>query len=139
MADSPEWTDINESDPGITILELLTFLAVGYFFMNSLGSLLERLGLVTRVVNVQVDGGPQVQTPEDAGPDASVFSLDRTSGSVQFGDGRHGRVPSGWVQTSSRYRYGAGAVAVIGAVVVLCGLWSLSIWRRWRRRRKSGD
>jgi hypothetical protein len=29
LPDTPSWTDLNESDPGITILELLAYAVVG--------------------------------------------------------------------------------------------------------------
>jgi hypothetical protein len=138
MADPPDWTDFNESDPGITLLELFAFVAVAYFFLTRLRPLLEAMGLVKRVVTVEVAGKPwsQVETLEDASPDAGVYHLDAESGSIQFGDGLHGGIPSGSVNIASRYRYGAGAVGAIGTILVLCGLWSISICRRCRRRRK---
>jgi hypothetical protein len=32
MTDSPDWTDFNQSDPGITLLQLFAFLAAGLLF-----------------------------------------------------------------------------------------------------------
>ncbi|HSJ84061.1 MAG TPA: hypothetical protein VLA91_09625 [Acidimicrobiia bacterium] len=108
MASSPRWTDLNEPDPGISILELFAFLAAAYLSMTSLRSILVRTGLVRRTVTVVADGEPwtQVETLEDAGPDARVFRVDPPTGSIQFGDGAQGRVPSGSVIITSSYRYG---------------------------------
>jgi hypothetical protein len=138
MADSPQWTDFNESDPGISLLELFAFLTTGYLVMNGLGPLLERTGLMKRVVIVNVDGQPwrEVGTLEAAGPDDCVFCLDPASGSVEFGDGEHGRVPSRSVETTTSCQYGAGALGIICGILVVCSLWSHSIWGRWRKRRR---
>jgi hypothetical protein len=103
-----QWTDLNEPDPRISIRELFAFLAAAYLFMTSLGSILVRTGLVRRTVTVVADGEPwtQLETLEDAGPDARVFRVDPATGSIQFGDGAQGRVPPGWVIITSSYRYG---------------------------------
>jgi hypothetical protein len=78
MASSPQWTDLNEPDPGISILELFAFLAAAYLFMASLRSILVRTGLVRRTVTVVADGEPwtQLETLGD-GPDARVFRVTR--------------------------------------------------------------
>jgi hypothetical protein len=108
LASSPQWTDLNEPDPGISILELFASPAAAYLFMTSLGSILMRTGLVRRTVTVVADGEPwtQRETLEDAGPDARVFRVDSATGSIQFGDGAQGRVASGSVIITSSYRYG---------------------------------
>jgi hypothetical protein len=50
----------------------------------------------------------QVQSLDDAGPDAAVFVVDST-GAVTFGDGTHGRRPSSQSEVTVSYRQGAGA------------------------------
>lgn len=140
MASSPEWTDANQSDPGISLLELVAFLATGHLLMISLESILVRTGLVRRTVTVVVDGEPWTQIETlDAGPDARVFRVDPATGSIQFGDGVKGKVPSGSVIITSSNRYGVGAAGAVGAIAVGCTLWAISIWGRWRRRRPSGS
>jgi hypothetical protein len=44
-----------------------------------------------------------------ASPDAHVFILDRESGAVRFGDGKHGRQPPPGSRVRVSYRQGAGA------------------------------
>jgi hypothetical protein len=141
MTDSPEWTDSNQSDPGVSLLELFAFLLTGYFFMNALGPILERTGLMKRVVSVDGDGEAwtRVDSLDGMGPQARVFRVDPKTGSVEFGDGVHGRVPPRSVRIETSYRYGVGAFGAIGAVAVGCVGWFLSLWARWRRRGLSGS
>jgi hypothetical protein len=138
MDDSVE--PIAESPPrrSVSWRELLAFLTTGYVVMNGLGPLLHKAGLVKRVATVRVDGEPwrQVDDLRACGPGDKVFRLDPNTGSIEFGDGVHGRVPPGRIEATSKYRYGAGAAGVIGGVVLVCALWTLSIWIRWRKSRQ---
>jgi hypothetical protein len=51
----------------------------------------------------------QVHTLEDAGPDDPVFTLNRATGEIVFGDDRRGRTPPAGSDASAVYRYGGGA------------------------------
>ena len=46
----------------------------------------------------------------EAGPDDHVFLVDVTTGTVVFGDGRHGRRPPDGAAITTTYRTGNGAV-----------------------------
>lgn len=124
----------------ISLRELVAYFTTGYIVMNGLGPLLRRTGLMRREATVRVDGEPwrQVESLRDFGPDHPVCRVHPSSGAVEFGDGVHGRAPTGSIEISSRYRYGAGAVGAVAGLIGVCGLWTLSIWVRWRRWRRSG-
>jgi hypothetical protein len=117
---APGWTDRNDADPGITMLEMLAFLSEGLLF---------RLGVVDRgapaasrivealqayededPVAVRVNGErwERVESLVDRGPDARAFTLDPATGLVTFGDGVHGRRPASGSRIFVRYRAGAG-------------------------------
>jgi hypothetical protein len=119
-AHAPGWTDRNDADPGITMLEMLAFLSEG---------LLLRLGVVDRgapaasrivealqayedeePVAVRVNGErwERVESLVDRGPDARAFTLDPATGLVAFGDGVHGKPPASGSKVSVRYRAGGG-------------------------------
>ncbi len=104
---TPEWTDFNESDPGVSLLELFAFLACGYLLMTRMDLLLERLGL--------------------------AYRLDPVTGSVQFGDGAQGAVPPRSDGLETRYRYGGGAAGFAAVAALACTAWAVSMWMRWRR------
>ncbi len=117
---APGWTDRNDADPGITMLEMLAYLAEALQFRRGLvagGS-----GAASRIVQavdayeddepivVRVNGKrwERVRAIADAPPDAGVFTLDETTGVIAFGDGVHGRVPERGSSISARYRAGGG-------------------------------
>ena len=117
---APGWTDRNDADPGITMLEMLAYLAEALQFRRGLvagGS-----GAASRIVQaveayeddepivVRVNGQrwERVRAIADAPPDAGVFTLDETTGVIAFGDGVHGRVPERGSSISARYRAGGG-------------------------------
>ena len=63
-------------------------------------------------VRVHVDGRPwrEVPTLDNASSSDRVYTLDRETGALRFGDGRHGRrPPSGLGNIVASYRYGAGS------------------------------
>jgi hypothetical protein len=79
-------------------------------------------------LQVQEDGGPwtrwfEIARLNDAEPGDRVFVLDRSSGTVAFGDGRHGRVPPAGVRNVrlACYRTGGGVRGNVpaGALVQL--------------------
>jgi hypothetical protein len=55
----------------------------------------------------------EVVDPEDHGPFDRVFSLDHESGTIRFGDGLHGRIPTAGLNSiiAKTYRRGGGAAA----------------------------
>jgi hypothetical protein len=121
-AHAPGWTDSNDSDPGLTILEVIAYLAESQVFHTASPTAvssaavraivaLERLA-DREPVAVLVNGEPWrvVDSLADAGPDDAVFTLDGSTGEVTFGDGVHGRVPaSGSIIV--RYREGSQGAA----------------------------
>jgi hypothetical protein len=117
---APGWTDSNDSDPGVTILEVIAYLAEDLQFGEAAGSAVSSAaaraiaaleGLADReLVAVAVNGRPWqiVDSLAGAGADAAVFTLDHATGEITFGDGVNGRVPdSGPIVV--RYRQGQGA------------------------------
>jgi len=117
MADhAPGWTDRSGADPGITLLEIMAYLAE---------SVLYRIGVVpggstvaSRIVGaldayddpdpivVRVNGErwQRVRAIADAPPGAGVFTLDGATGVIAFGDGIHGCLPEPGSTISVRYR-----------------------------------
>ena len=124
---APGWTDGNDPDPGITILEVLAYLAENLRFREAPGiaasgaaaraiAALERLA-DREPVTVVVNGEPWqvVDSLANAGPDAAVFTLDPSTGEITFGDGVHGRVPA---QGSIVVRYRPGSQEADGNTTV---------------------
>jgi predicted phage baseplate assembly protein len=86
-------------------------------------------GLTIQVTSVEIDvdegAGPEAwQEVEDffsSGPDDPHFTLDRTTGEVQFGDGQFGRIPVANPANpnanivASVYRFGGGERGIVGA------------------------
>ena len=73
---------------------------------------------LTLVVREGSDETEWVAVPDFYGvnPDDTVFLLDGQTGTVQTGDGRHGRIPVAGAELLARhYRYGGGAVGNVGA------------------------
>lgn len=131
-AASPEWTDHNDSDAGITLLELSAFLAIGLL----VGLIARRFHHIqsgpTLLVTVDGEDWHRVEILEDAGPDDSVYRVDPESGTIEFGDGQHGRKPEGTVNIWRTYDHGVGAAGAIGIISVVYT--ALATW--WCRRRR---
>jgi hypothetical protein len=118
---APGWTDRNDTDPGITILEVMAFLAENVLYStgqvrggeSAASRIVQALdsyeGRDSVVVRVNGERWERVSSFADASPDAAVFTLDTSTGTVAFGDGRHGRVPEPGSTISVRYRMGTGA------------------------------
>jgi hypothetical protein len=118
---APGWTDRNDADPGITMLEMLAFLAEG--LQRDRGVVEGSAPTASRIVRaleayedeealaVSVNGERWecAETLIDRGPDARVFTLDPATGSVVFGDGVHGKRPERGSAISVRYGEGGGA------------------------------
>jgi hypothetical protein len=66
-------------------------------------------GTTQIVVNVNKRRWKQLSSFRDTGPDEPVFVIDRQSGSIQFGDGVHGAIPSVGSTITVTYRYGEGS------------------------------
>jgi hypothetical protein len=102
---APGWTNRNDADPGITILELIAYLAESLQYHrgvvdNGSASALRTIQALdaydaTEAIAVRVDGKQwrRVGTLADAPPDAPVFTLAESTGVIEFGDGVHGRRP----------------------------------------------
>jgi hypothetical protein len=133
---TPEWTDYRESDPGISLMEVMAFLATGIGYVASVRRLWSWQGSKGRAVRVVVDGEDwnQVDNLDDAGPDARVFRLDPVTGTVEFGDGVHGKIPQGRLALDRRYTYGEKASAVVGGVLIV---WiGRILWLQGRRAKR---
>ena len=117
-----DWTDIAESDPGVTLLELFAFL--GDLLLSSHS---ERLAAEAHLgggrrneieFEVEVDGHPWHQVTDLAGSGAEdpVFRVRRRDDGasvIEFGDGVHGRRPPSNNSIGVRYRHGAGAYSSV--------------------------
>jgi hypothetical protein len=66
-------------------------------------------------INVSIDREPwnEVDTFEKHAPDDPVYVLDRTTGAVFFGDGKHGRKPPVGSRIAATYRTGGGSAGNI--------------------------
>lgn len=77
------------------------------------------------VLEVDEGSGPrpwkQVTDFYPYGPDAEVFTLNRSTGEITFGDGRHGRIPvAGQFNVVARqYRHGQGRMGNVGANTII--------------------
>jgi hypothetical protein len=70
-------------------------------------------GTAQIVMNVNNRRWKQSLSFRDAGPDEPVFVIDRQSGSIEFGDGVHGAIPSVGSTITVTYRYGDGSSGTI--------------------------
>ena len=109
------------------MLQLLAFTigSVGYWV--TVRWVIARTGLLQRTTAVTVSGKPwrEVDSLDDAGPGDAVYRVDPGTGTVEFGDGIHGKTPNGNVNVSARYRHGAGAT---GAVATAGIVWTAAAW-----------
>jgi len=66
-------------------------------------------------VDILIDGEAwnEVDTFENHTPNEPVYVLDRTAGTVLFGDGKHGRKPLGGSRITTTYRTGGGSTGNI--------------------------
>ena len=66
-------------------------------------------------VDILIDGEVwnEVDTFENRNPDEPVYVLDRTAGTVLFGDGKHGRKPPSGSRITATYRTGGGSTGNI--------------------------
>ncbi len=104
-AHAPGWTNRGDTDPGITMLELLAFLAEGLRFHR--GVVASGSFTAARIVEalagydepdsiaVRVNGTlwRRVDALAEAGADDPVYVFDQATGTLTFGDGVHGRRP----------------------------------------------
>ncbi len=133
---APAWTEGTASDPGVTLAEVFAYLG------DQLGTVTTRLPAEARAelarigtrlleldrpaatvsgtsdaatVDVRVDGErwTAVRDLTQASADATVFTLDRDSGAVRFGDGVHGRRPAAQATITVQYRHGAGVAGTV--------------------------
>lgn len=113
---APGWTDGNDSDPGITILELIAYLAESLRFHGTSSEELSSAaahaigaleGLADRepvAVFVNGERWQRVDLLADGGRNGAVFTLDQSTGEITFGDGVHGRLPESGAIVTARYR-----------------------------------
>jgi hypothetical protein len=124
-----EWTDSNQHDPSVALVELLAFVGDMLSAHQDLIANEAYLGVARRrpaAVRVEVDGERwrQVCDFHDSGPDDGHFVLTRQDDgetTIQFGDGEHGRRPSAGSGIRVRYRSGNGFTSVLlqeGRVVI---------------------
>lgn len=117
---APAWTDRNDADPGITMLEMLAFLAEG--LQRHRGVVDGGAPAASRIVRaLQADDGGEaiavsvngarwerVETLIDRAPDAHVFTLNPATGTVVFGDGVRGKRPERGSAIAVRYGESGG-------------------------------
>ena len=132
---SPGWTDTNDSDPGVTLVSLLAYLAEQLESRSAelpassraaaarIGLQLARLDPDDAPVSVHVDGElwHAVSDLASAAPDAAVFTLDAANGALHFGDGVRGRRPADGARVSATFRTGGGRAGGVSTTVV--GRW----------------
>lgn len=134
-AGTPGWTDTNDSDPGVTLVNLLAYLAEqlesraaelpasSRADVARLGLQLARLDPDDAPIRVHVDGEPwqAVSDFAAAAPDAAVFAVNDADGTIRFGDGVRGRRPADGSSVSATFRTGGGAAGAVSTTVV--GRW----------------
>ena len=113
---APGWTDDNDSDPGITMLELIAYLAESLrLHATSSEELSSAAARAIWALEAVVDRAPvavfvngerwqRVDVLAGAGPNGAVFTADQSTGEITFGDGVHGRVPESGAIVTARYR-----------------------------------
>ena len=124
-----EWTDANQHDPGVAIVELLAYVG------DMISAYQDRiandayLGTDRRrrsSIRVDVDGERWRAVPSlaDSGPDDHHFVVktgDDGATAIEFGDGEHGRRPPDGSEIGVRYRSGNRFTSVLlqqGRVVI---------------------
>lgn len=112
---APGWTEQNDRDPGVTVLEMLAYLADGLPLHH--GVVKGGTSAASRAIEalqayaddesaaVRVNGQrwTRVETLDGHGPDARVFILEPATGLVTFGDGKQGARPEPGSAISVRY------------------------------------
>jgi hypothetical protein len=120
----PKWTDRQDGDPGVAIVELFAFLAEQLIYragtipdrsrarLFEVADKLESLpGTVdVRAATVCIEGDQWQQTASlaNAGPDDHFF-ISTDEGRIAFGDGQHGQQPAMGSNVFVSYRMGGGA------------------------------
>lgn len=116
-----DWTDFNESDPGITFAEFFAFLAESLakradaiadeaYLAGGGGRRLPEVG-----VEIEGEAWRRVPTLEASGPDDPHYVVDqRDDGAavIRFGDGEYGRRPPDNADFRVIYRRGSRFVSV---------------------------
>ncbi len=135
-AQSADWTDPNQHDPGITMLELLAYALdalVTYSTVDPqraapalarINDAVSRVEIASPEVTVDGERWTPVAQLDDVGPDDRVYSID-SEGRVAFGDGVHGRRPP----AGSRVAYRSGVGASGDVAVTVRTTWPLTIRR----------
>jgi hypothetical protein len=113
-AHAPGWSDRNDHDPGVTILEVLAYLSenLPYHVKPE-----DRQNPLSRIDAMHDDSEPfvvhvngqrwkRVSTLAEAAPGDRVFFVDAATGTITFGDGVRGRAPEPGNTISARYRQG---------------------------------
>lgn len=112
---APGWTEQNDRDPGVTVLEVLAYLAEGLQLHHGVvkggasaaSRAIEALQTYeddeSAAVRVNGERWTRVETLDGQGPDARVFVLDPATGLVTFGDGKQGARPEHGSTISVRY------------------------------------
>ncbi len=116
----PDWTDDQQHDPGIAVLEVMAYLANELVARDALSHaaasswtsrIIDALSGVDddAGVDVRVNGErwSRVESLAVASPDAPVYSVD-DNGTVRFGDGDHGRRPAPASRIVATFRHGGG-------------------------------
>ena len=126
---APGWTEETDADPGVTVLEIMAYLAEG-LRLNArpahgrsfvAARIIEALAAheEPEPIVVRVDREPWQRVPSlaDADPGARVFTYDDVRGVIAFGNGVHGAVPGHGHAISVHYRSGLGEQAAITVTV----------------------
>jgi hypothetical protein len=116
----PGWVDENVHDPGVALLQLISFVLEELVAWRTIDpdhaapSLARIADSVSRLegdapYDVSVDGvrWTRVAALAEAGPDDRVYAVNE-QGEVLFGDGREGRQPDLGSRIAARYREGVG-------------------------------
>jgi hypothetical protein len=120
-AHAPHWTDTNESDPGVTVLQLLTWLAdalSAFLGQGTGGSALDARRKLGQIVHhllssdstvVTVDGTACLpaspESSEQANEPTYVLQMDdHGTATIRFGDGETGARPPAGCEVTVTYR-----------------------------------
>jgi nucleoid-associated protein YgaU len=76
-------------------------------------------------LSVEKEPWKRVESLESSGPDDLVFTVDRKTGTIRFGDGINGRKPTAESSISATYEFGGGANGNVGNEPIITLKWTL--------------
>ena len=76
-------------------------------------------------LSVEKEPWKRVESLDSAGPHDQVYTVDRDTGKISFGDGINGRKPNAESSISATYEFGGGASGNVGEEPIITLKWTL--------------